>query len=100
MIILSKYKVTNLKRFKSFIFISVLLISILVFASMATINAYSKDIPQFKYINVKEGDTLWSLASNYMKDTEIREAIYDISEINKIPNASIHPGDIIKIPTN
>jgi len=100
MVILNRYKVVNLKRFKSFIFISVLLTSILVFTSLATINAYSKDIPQFVYINVKEGDTLWSIASIYMKDIEIRRAIYDISKINRLQNVYIYPGDIIKIPKN
>lgn len=63
-----------------------------------TINAYSKDIPQFKYINVKEGDTLWSLASIYMDDIEIRKAIYEISKHNNIQDASIYPGDVIAIP--
>ncbi len=98
MIILNKYRITNINRFRRFIFISVLFISIIIFAFTLTINAYSKDIPQFKYINVKEGDTLWSLASNYMESKEIREAIYEISKLNNIQNASIYPGDIIAIP--
>jgi len=77
---------------------SVLFISIIIFASSLTLNAYSKNIPQFKYINVKEGDTLWSLASTYMDDIEIREAIYEISRHNNILNSSIYPGDVIAIP--
>lgn len=98
MIILNRYKVTDIKRFKRFMFISILFISILVFASMATLKAYSKDIPQFDYISVKEGDTLWSIASNYAGHKEIRQVIYEISEANNIHDASIFPGDIIKIP--
>lgn len=100
MIILNRYKVTDLRKFKRFMFISILFISILVFASMATLNAYSKDIPQFDYISVKEGDTLWSIASDYAANKEIREVIYEISRANNIQNASIYPGDIIKIPLN
>lgn len=100
MIIFSRYKVNNLKRFKRFIFISVLIVSILFFASMSTLKAYSKDIPQFDYINVKEGDTLWSIASCYTGNKEIREVIFEISEANHIHDASIYPGDIIKIPLN
>lgn len=98
MIILNRYKVTNLNRFKRFIFMSVLLISFLAFASMTTFKAYSKNIPQFDYIRVREGDTLWSIASATMKDKEIRKAIYEISKLNNIQDASIYPGDIIKIP--
>lgn len=98
MVILNRYKVTDLQKFKRFMFISILLISILVFASMATLNAYSKDIPKFDYIDVKEGDTLWSIASGYSDNKEIREVIYEISKINNIQNASIYPDDIILIP--
>lgn len=98
MIILNRYKVTNLRKFKRFMFISILFISILVFSSMATLNAYSKDIPQFDYIQVKEGDTLWSIASDYDDNKEIRQVIYEISEANNLNNALIYPGDIIMVP--
>lgn len=98
MIILNRYKVTDLRKFKRFMFLSILFISILVFASMTTINAYSKDIPQFDYINVREGDTLWSIASQYTENKEIREVIYEITKANNLHDASIYPGDIIKIP--
>lgn len=100
MIILNRYKVKDINKFKRFMFLSILLISILVFASLATIKAYSKDIPQFDYINVKEGDTLWSIASDYADNNEIREIVYEISQANNIQGASIYPGDIIKIPLN
>ncbi|WP_326909096.1 cell division suppressor protein YneA [Sedimentibacter sp. MB31-C6] len=98
MIIMNKYKVNNMKKFKRFMFITILLISILAFTFIMTLNAYSKDIPQFDYVNVKEGDTLWSIASLYTDNREIREIIYEISIVNDIHNASIYPGDIIKIP--
>lgn len=98
MIILNRYKVTNIKKFKRFMFIAVLLISTMLFVPLATSKAYSKDIPQFEYIKVKKGDTLWAIASNYSGNKEIREVIYEISQINNIHNAQIYPGDIIKIP--
>lgn len=98
MIILNRYKVTDIRRFKRFMFMSILFISILVFASMTTLNAYSKDIPQFDYIKVVEGDTLWSIASDYDDNKEIRQVIYEISEANNIQDASIYPGDIIMVP--
>lgn len=71
-----------------------------VFTFAATFNAYSKDIPQFELVTVKNGDTLWSIASDYSGDTEIRELIYSISVENNIEEASIYPGDVIKIPLN
>ncbi len=98
MIILNRYKVTDIKRFKRFMFMSILFMSILVFTSMTTLNAYSKDIPKFNYIRVEEGDTIWSLASDYDYNEDIRETVYEISKLNNIQNASIYPGDVIKIP--
>lgn len=98
MIILNRYKVTDIKRFKRFMFMSILFMSILVFTSMTTLNAYSKDIPKFNYIRVEEGDTIWSLASDYDYNEDIRKTVYEISKLNNIQNASIYPGDVIKIP--
>jgi len=100
MIILQKYKVTDIKKFKRFMFLTVLLISIIAFTSILTLNAYSKDMPQFDYVSVKQGDTLWSIAEDYAVSKDIRQVIYDISKINNIHNSPIHIGDIIKIPLN
>lgn len=100
MIIFNKYKVTNMKKFKKFMFVSILSVSMFIFTFTATLNAYSKDIPQFDFISVQEGDTLWSIASSYSGNVEIRELIYNITKENNIQNSSIYPGDIIRIPLN
>lgn len=100
MIILNRYRVTNINKFKRFMFLTILLISMISFTSILTFNAYSKDIPQFDYVSVQQGDTLWSIASDYAGDKDIREVIYQISKLNNIHNNPIHPGDIIKIPLN
>jgi len=102
MIILNRYKVVDMNKFKRFMFISTLLISMVLFTLLFTIKVYSKDIPQYNYITVEEGDTIWSIASNYVdkSNMEIRELIYVISNENSIYNASIYPGDVIKIPMN
>lgn len=98
MVILNKYKVTNIKKFRRFMFMAVLFISILFFASLATSKAYSKNIPQFDYIRVEKGDTLWSIALKNMGEKDVRQAIYEISKLNNIQNSVIYPGDIIKLP--
>jgi len=99
MVILHKYKIVDLNKFKRFMFVSVLLISITLFTSIFTFKAYSKDIQNYNYITVQEGDTLWSIASNYAHNLEIREFIYIISKENNINNSTIYPNDIIKIPS-
>ena len=100
MIVLNKYKVKDVKKFKRFMFLTVLLISMFTFTSILTLNAYSKDISYFDYISVQQGDTLWSIAKDYASNKDIREVIYEISKLNNIHNTTIYPGDIIKIPLN
>lgn len=102
MIILNRYKVVDIIKFKRFMFISILLISMVLFTLLFTIKVYSNDIPHYNYITVEEGDTLWSIASNYIYNSnmEIRELVYVISNENSIYNASIYPGDVIKVPMN
>ena len=100
MVILNKYKVTDVNKFKRFMFLTVLSISIIVFTSITTMKAYSKDIPQFDYVSVEQGDTLWSIAKAYAGSKDIRQVVYEISELNNIHNNPIHIGDIIKIPLN
>lgn len=100
MVILNRYKVTDIKKFKRFMFLTILLTSIIIFTSILTFKAYSKDIPKFDYISIQAGDTLWSIAKNYSDNKDIREVIYNISELNNIHNTPIQPGDIIKIPLN
>ena len=64
--------------------------------------ADSKDnLPKNKYytsITVKAGDTLWSIADQYSKDSNMtnEEYIDDIKSINHIGD-SIHSGDNIVI---
>ncbi|HHZ00835.1 MAG TPA: LysM peptidoglycan-binding domain-containing protein [Sedimentibacter sp.] len=100
MIILKRYKVTDMRKFKRFMFLTVLLFSMISFTSILTYKAYSKDIQRFDYVSVQQGDTLWSIAKHYSSGKDIREVIYEISKLNNIHNRPIRPGDLIKIPLN
>ena len=53
-------------------------------------------------ITVQSGDTLWSIASKHMpSDMDRRKAIYIIQKHNEdTKNASLVPGQVIKVPTD
>lgn len=86
------------KRFvKNFLFLitAILVLLFLVFPSNAT------NIPtQEKYftIVVRKGDTLWSIAREYMPNTEVREAIHILREVNGLKSATIRRGETIIVP--
>lgn len=50
-------------------------------------------------VTVKEGDTLWGLASKYGGGNgDVRKLVYKISKLNSIDNACVRAGDVIYIP--
>ncbi|NLT96229.1 MAG: LysM peptidoglycan-binding domain-containing protein [Clostridia bacterium] len=56
------------------------------------------DKAQYIEINVKTGDSLWTLADIYDNNKiDLRKLIYEIKEINNIGD-TIYPGQVIKIP--
>ncbi|EAX48741.1 Peptidoglycan-binding LysM [Thermosinus carboxydivorans Nor1] len=54
----------------------------------------------YQIITVNNGDTLWSIASNYVTDQDdIRDLIIAIKHTNNLDNGVvIHPGQQLKIP--
>jgi nucleoid-associated protein YgaU len=46
---------------------------------------------------VRPGDSLWSIASNrYAGD--LREGVWRIEQVNRLPEATIHPGQVLLLP--
>jgi nucleoid-associated protein YgaU len=50
-------------------------------------------------VTVKPGDSLWRIAAKFAgAETDIRQSIYQIRQINQLTNAHIYPGQILIIP--
>lgn len=100
MVILNRYRINNITKFKRFIFLSILIFSFIVFASLSIVNAYSNNHMQYIYIYVEQGDTIWSIASNNnINNLDVRELVYKIEKVNNLnPSSYIHPGDTIIVP--
>lgn len=52
-------------------------------------------------VTVESGDTLWSIANDYMpSDMDQRKAVYIIKKHNNNTDGNLIPGQTIKVPTN
>ena len=83
-------KITNKKRFISFITIVMILI-VSIFNCVSAIKTV-----EYQDYTVARGDTLWSIACENT-ETDIREYIYELREINNLNDCMIYPGQTIKI---
>jgi len=78
--------------------ILILLGVVIVTMFVAMSPSYSKITPQYELITVAQGDTLWSISSQYAgEDEDIREYINEIKELNNLTKSSIREGQQIKV---
>lgn len=76
-----------------------LLIALWSVAPLASSNGYM-DVSKYGTIQVKAGDSVWSIATKYVTDKEdIRELTQAINQLNGLQkNSQIFPGQVLKIP--
>ena len=78
--------------------ILILLGVVIVTMFVAMSPSYSKLTPQYELVTGAQGDTLWSISSQYAgEDEDIRDYIDEIKEINNLNKSSIKEGQQIKV---
>lgn len=98
--VMKRYKVVDKNRFYTFLtfLFIIIIISVYFLFSKNTALSSVQDI-RFYEIKVVEGDNLWNIASNHLKEKKnMQRAIYDLKKFNNLKTSYIYPGDIIKIP--
>ena len=92
------YRISSRFRFIAFVTMSIILFTLMFNLIFAISTAQSETIYDPIYISVESGDTLWSIAETYMPDTDTREAVYMISELNDLNSGNISVGMTLEIP--
>ncbi|MBQ2902135.1 MAG: LysM peptidoglycan-binding domain-containing protein [Agathobacter sp.] len=84
--------------------IFVVALGILLGSSMKTLASSEKDVSSYhKYyesIRVESGDTLWTIADEYIDGFNLSKTDYiaEVCQINQISEDEIHAGDYIVVP--
>ena len=98
-----KYYIESKIRFTIFITLMIMIIGLSLNAVLNLSKAYADgkgtDIKTYYAITVESGDTLWSIAQNYVgSKTDIREFIYEIKTLNDLDSSDIQIGQELLIP--
>ena len=92
------------KSILALIVLALVVFGILLGTGMNALASSDKDIASYnKYyvsIRVENGDTLWTIADEYIDGFNIEKADYieEVCEINEISKDDIHAGDYIVVP--
>lgn len=97
-----KTRITNKKRFMSFLII-IFLIVIFLGYTLSVAEGFSE--PETINITVNYNDTLWSIAKDvndeyFNSNRDIRDLVYLISKYNHIDANKIYPNQELIIPLN
>lgn len=70
------------------------------FLLVSTVAFASGDNGNIEYVPVavESGDSLWSLASEYYPNMNIRTAMSQIKEVNDLTGSTIYEGDVLMLP--
>ena len=89
-----KIYIRNKIRFISFLTIT--LITLVVFCSPFNAKSYSNTSP--KEVMVQKGETLWKIVNKHYPDDNLPKKTYEIAEINNIEDGAIYPGQTLILP--
>ena len=93
------YKVVNKFRFTVFVVLTIIILTTAVNFALGFNTAASLTRTDYMDVQIVSGDTLWSIAENYMpRDMDTREAVYKLCKVNDISAADLYAGMTIQIP--
>ena len=96
-----RYRINNRVRFTLFVVLVILFVTTCANFALGLSTADSATIVEYLEVQVKSGDTLWSIADTYMDDnSDIRRSVYELCQINDINASQLQAGMTIMVPIN
>ena len=92
------YTITSKPRFIAFVAITIILFTLIFNFIFGISTVQSETEQRYIQVGVFTGDTLWSIAEEYMPDMDTREAVYILTKINNLDSSGLVPGQIIEVP--
>lgn len=91
-----------MKKYLAMLFFCVMVLSCLFGRTLVVANAKEADVEYVRYykeIEIQTGDTLWSIAKTYNKNSgmEIREYIHILKQMNQMISDQIAAGESLTI---
>lgn len=95
-----RYRIYSPLRFFIFVLLSIMIAVFSGYAIIGAANAEAASVKTYAQVSVGADDNLWSIVEAYNPDAniDIRDALYDIYEINDISADDLQPGDKIFVP--
>ena len=91
-------KVKSRVRFTAFVLIMLFAVTGLFNTMLGLNDALGLTKQEYIEVNINSGDTLWTIAEQYMpSDMDIRKAVHIIKNVNEI-DSQLQPGQTILIP--
>lgn len=91
-------KVKSRVRFTAFVLIMLFAVTGIFNTMLGLNDALGLTKSEYIEVSVDSGDTLWTIAEQYMpSDMDIRKAVYIIKDVNDIDN-QLQPGQTVLIP--
>lgn len=91
-------KVKSRVRFTAFVLIMLFTVTGLFNTMLGLNDALGLTKQEYIEVNINSGDTLWTIAEQYMpSDMDIRKAVHIIKNVNEI-DSQLQPGQTILIP--
>ena len=80
------------------LFLGAVLVALTVFGPHSAATSKPGTPLRTHTVQVREGDTLWEIASQVAKPGRVREMVHQIEELNALPGPSLDEGQIIAVP--